>query len=465
MSLSDYGLLDDFSFRGRWWLPNNPADCVPGTLSFSNGRIQLELDSSFSVPELEPSNLLLSPTIFRAGAVHGRTTDGDLCTVLQVVAFEVSQGIVRLRGNTLITGVHWQEEANLRIQKAVLNFAHLDEWGYQKLYQQGTGATKDSFTFVLPTEAKTLLHIEDVPPLKELTLVAQLQIKLERTQTSLLNRNYFLVDFKQAVDLPVVNSIVKDIGNLLSLLVGEAVQPLKIRLTLSDDSHSANPYIDYFLGLRGPSVSKKSGYDMPLPFAVLGKAEAAVLFKNWFLNEKILRPVYGLLLSTVYEPDQYVQSTFLSLIQGLETFHRHLYEGRYVPKEEYEETRKLLVGVIPPQTKTILSEKLKGMLNWGNEFSLRDRLKELLDSVSHESWQQLANHPEQKDFISVVVNVRNYLTHYKEAQKPDVIENLRGMYNLNQKLRAILTLLLLKHLGMDEKQIAKPLGLRLGLAC
>src|SRR5206468_9781060 len=115
--------------------------------------------------------------------------------------------------------------------------------GYQKLFQQGTGLTKDSFTFVLPTEAKTLLHIEDVLPLKDLTLVAHLQIKLERTQTSLLNRNYFLVEFKQAVDLPVVNSIVKDIGNLLSLLVGEAVQPLKIRLTLSDDSHSPNHYI------------------------------------------------------------------------------------------------------------------------------------------------------------------------------------------------------------------------------
>src|SRR5206468_3572356 len=127
MSLSDYGLLDDFSFRGRWWLPNNPTDFAPGTLSFSDGRIQLELDGSFSVPELELSNLLSSPTIFRASAIHGRTTDGDLCTVLQVAAFEVRQGIVRLRGNTLIVGVHWQEDANLRIQKAVLNFAHLDE--------------------------------------------------------------------------------------------------------------------------------------------------------------------------------------------------------------------------------------------------------------------------------------------------------------------------------------------------
>ena len=464
MSLSDYEILDEFSFRGRWWLPNNPTDSIPGTLTFSDGRIELELDSLFSVPELEFQTLMSSPGIFKADAIYGQTTEGDPCTVLRTAAFGVGAGGLKLRGNALIVGAHWQQEDNPQIQKAILRFAHLDEWAYQQLFQQGSGVSKESFTFVLPTEPKTLLHIEDLRLVKDLILAANLQVKMERTKTSLVHRNQILLEFREPANLLTVRSLVRDIGNLLSLLVGEAVQPLKIRLTPSPESYSARSYVDYFLGLRNRSIAKKTMFEMPLPFAALGENATKTLFKNWFLQEESLRPVYSLLLSTVYEPDQYVQSTFLSLVQGLETFHRRLYEGIYVPKAEYGATRKLLVAAIPPQTTPTIVEKLTGMLNWGNEFSLRDRLKELLGSLSQESWAQLTNQSEQQHFIRTVADIRNYLTHYKETQKPDISENLLEMYNLNQQLRAILIVLLFKHLGMDENRVAKALASHLQLA-
>lgn len=361
-------------------------------------------------------------------------------------------------------GAHWQKEEGPQIQQAILKFAYLDEWAYQRLFQQGSGVSKDSFTFIFPTEPKTFLHIEELQTDKELVLAANLQVKMERTKTSLINRNHFLLKFRQPANLIAVNTVVRDIGNLLSLLVGEAVQPLKIRLTLSKDSTAPNAHVDYFLGLKNRSVVNKTMFEMPLPLATLGETETKTLFKNWFLHEEGLRPIYSLLLSTVYEPNQYVQSTFLSLVQGLETFHRRLYEGIYVPKAEYGETRKSLVAAIPPQTAPAIVEKLTGMLNWGNEFSLRDRLKESFGSLSQESWAQLTKQSEQENFIRTVVDVRNYLTHYKETKKPDIIENLLEMYNLNQQLRAILTVLLFKHLGMEENKMAKALASHLQLA-
>ncbi len=96
MSLSDYEILDEFSFRGRWWLPNNPTDSIPGTLTFSDGRIELELDSLFSVPELEFQTLMSSPGIFKADAIYGQTTEGDPCTVLRTAAFGIGQGGLNL---------------------------------------------------------------------------------------------------------------------------------------------------------------------------------------------------------------------------------------------------------------------------------------------------------------------------------------------------------------------------------
>lgn len=463
MSLSDYGLLDEFSTRGRWWQPSNPGDSIPGTLSFSDGRIRLELDGLFSVPELELPNLLSSRTIFNAPTILGETAEGDACTVFRAAAYHVSQGHLRLRGNALVVGGHWPEESKMEIQRAVLAFAHLDEWAYQKLVQQSSGASKDSYNFVVPTEAKTLLHVEDFAAVKDLKLMAGLEVKFERTQTSLVNRNHFVLEFLQPLNLSTLHQVVRNIGNLLSLLVGDAAPAIKIRLILTQEAQPKRSSVDYFLGLKNQSATKKSEFDMPLPLSALGERGAQTLFKNWFLNEDTLRPVYGLLLSTIYDPDQYVQSAFLSLSQALETLHRRLFKGIYVTKDEYKETRQALVRAIPSNTPEKLASKLTAMLNWGNEFSLKDRLTELLESLNQENRQQLLNWNTREDFVRTVADTRNYLTHYKESAKPATAESLREMYNLNQRLRAILTVILLKHLGMEETLIAQAFGRHLHL--
>jgi len=393
----------------------------------------------------------------------GETTEGDSCTIFRVAATQVSSGHLSLRGNALIVGSHWADETVPKMRKAVVGFTHVDEWAYQKLIQQSTGATKDTYNLVLPMDARTLLYIQDAPPIKELVLAAGVQAKFERTRIAFTNRNHFLLEFTEALNLAAVNDVIRNVGNLLSLLIGEAVQPIKVRLTVDENLHPANRYADYFLGLKTRSVNMKSEYEMPLPFAMVGEAGITTLFNNWFLREQELGPVYDLLLSTVYEPNQYVQSAFLSLTQGLESFHRRLYEGAYVPKEDYEATRKALVNAIPSVTDSKLAEKIKSMLSWGNEYSLRDRLQQLLESLDEESRSPLIDWAEPAAFVRTVAQVRNYLTHYKNSAKPAAIDSLLAMYNINQRLRALLTVLLLKHLGADEKVVAKGLALRLNL--
>ncbi len=144
--------------------------------------------------------------------------------------------------------------------------------------------------FHSPTEPKTLLHIEDLLSIKNLILAANIEVKMERTKTSLVHRNQFLVEFREPANLLTVKTLVRDIGNLLSLLVGEAVQPLKIRLTLSPDSHSSHPYVDYFLGLRNRSIAKKSMFEMPLPFARSARTEPKPSSKTGSSTRKVSGP-------------------------------------------------------------------------------------------------------------------------------------------------------------------------------
>src|SRR5690349_4928112 len=82
--------IDDFSFRGTWWLPEAPDTKVSGTLTYdSNEGVRLDLEhpleanifthplkqKSFDRPPIDPQRYFGPPVIL------GRHDSGPLCTV------------------------------------------------------------------------------------------------------------------------------------------------------------------------------------------------------------------------------------------------------------------------------------------------------------------------------------------------------------------------------------------------
>jgi hypothetical protein len=222
--------------------------------------------------------------------------------------------------------------------------------------------------------------------------------------------------------------------------------------------------VDYFVPSRTIGPKERSEFDMPFPLRHFADGNSAEnLFKEWFLKEEVLRPVCDLLLSTVYNPGSYVQSTFLSLAQGLESFHRRTHHGTYVPKEDYAGIREILQSAIPSNTPQELKQKLLSTLAFANELSLKTRIKQLFEGVDPKHATDLTGYPDLRKFTTLFAEIRNYLTHYDEARRPPIIDNVVDMYNLNRRLRAILTLLLLKYLGLNENMLFLPLKSHLRL--
>jgi ApeA N-terminal domain 1 len=89
-------------------------------------------------------------------------------------------------------------------------------------------------------------------------------------------------------------------------------------------------------------------------------------------------------------------------------------------------------------------------LNYGNEFSLRKRLKELLDQF----WKNLLEDfvSNKSTFVKNIVNTRNYLTHYDEDLKDKAVQG-EGLYYLNERLKLFLIILLLDQLGIPRNDI------------
>ncbi len=86
-TLKDLGLFDDFSIRGRWFLPDDPADVVPGELKFSTSGIELVLDGAFKVlSEPDAFASLLRGDVPKTPTIFGTAVTGEPITLRRAFA-------------------------------------------------------------------------------------------------------------------------------------------------------------------------------------------------------------------------------------------------------------------------------------------------------------------------------------------------------------------------------------------
>jgi hypothetical protein len=81
---------------------------------------------------------------------------------------------------------------------------------------------------------------------------------------------------------------------------------------------------------------------------------------------------------------------------------------------------------------------------------LRKRLRELLCSLEDETTKLIADSPGK--FAEDVTATRNYLTHYSSELQAQAFKG-GELYAAYLRLRALLTIILFKELGLEEKDI------------
>lgn len=458
--LDDLTILDEFSVRGRWFLRDHPNDVVPGELQFSSAGIRLKLDDHFQILAA-PTALerILQSQPFKAPVIFGTTATGELCTLRRTFAAHIGGGECEFVANELLVGAHVENDAEGRVGAAMADFTHLEEWAYVPQFRFESNADqRNGFSF--PTEPLEVLRVDDAPPFKSLVLRSAVQQQWRRTELHAKIRTSIRAEFSAGLSITDARMTVDSLANLFSLLVGDAVYPIKVRLIMPAELHATT--LDVFGALREHRTRIEYGPDMTLPLSELSE-EAAGLIRKWFMQEPTLRPVYSLLLSTVRAPNQYVQSTYLSLVQAIESFHRIAYGGYYESTKAYESIEEALSRAIPSEASDGLKSKLQVMLKYGNHFSLRKRLKDLFDRLGPTLTDKFLGVEKLSDFVGSVVDLRNYLTHHDESSSPGVsriANNTVKMYNLNQRLRALTTALVFAYLGMPEHHVMKLFSIR-----
>ena len=430
-------MMDKFEYEGIWWLPDKPEKQVSGTLRFTpNEGAILDLIGSFK--DTKEINKMLELEI-----ILGISSNGKNITLHKCFETKSNVSVPRLLtssfyANEVFVGAHFQKSEDIKFRELSICYSYLDEW-----------VNISGFNIQYPDKREVVIKYKQPEPIQasigeDCKMFIDFQVTIVQKEASIKQRTYIRIEPSVEKSLEEYWNIMRDIQNFLSLGVTEPVYPL----TITGITEANNSPVEIYY--HSPEISK-----VPKTLCMLFTFKDIsdrfeILLKNWFENADTLGPVYDLYFGTLYNPRMYLQHQFLSLIQAIEAYHRRKFEGKYLSNDDYEpiyEKFKKFINelAIEPSFKEALKSKLK----YGNEHSLRKRLKDIFEKYK----EVVDDFIEDKDiFVNRVVDTRNYLTHYDKNLMEKAVDG-EQLYYVTQQLKIVIVICLLSELGFNFKEI------------
>lgn len=463
-------MIEKFEYKGVWWLPDNPEKQISGTLMFVPGEgAVLDLVGSFngSFVEIKSTNCIKrvwTGKPFEPEIILGTSSNGKSITLHKCVEtkrLDSSSGFPTssFYANIVFIGWHFTKPEELKFKSFFVNYPYFEEWSkigvfsYRRESEEKSKQYEVKYEVPEPVKAK----IDNF----KISFDHNLNVSGDWIrEVNLKHTTFIKIEPEDELYFEEYQSILYHLQNFLSLATTRVICPLSIEATTEHYKRVStfskgkvhHPHIEIFYNVIGKvDLSEKLNYyDMLFTFEdISGQFETYL--QNWFDKAELLKPVYGLFFGTLYKPSMYLEVQFLSLIQAVESYHRRRFGGKYLSDEDYKEVCDTLVNAIPDSVEGGFKDSLKSRIRYGNEFSLRTRLRRLFDSDEYQ--EILSEFAENKNaFIGEVVDTRNYLTHYEGKEKAAIGEELDPFI---QKLKILLEICLLTELGFSSEEIKK----------
>lgn len=453
-------LSESFEYDGVWWLPETPKTQIPGKLIFDlNDGIYLELTGSF---EAEEDTWDDSQSRFRF--IHGLTTIGGKWTLLESIRVNWNHSTPglyhqRIRSQFALNGHHFSSVDEISFVSFAISFENLEEWvgkspfNIKILKDENRNHELKGYdiNFVRPNPVEIPIKC------KNGTLLIRSAFNSEQDRFKSLkvkNESFIVFRANEPKNLDWFLKLFFDIERLLILLMGQVTHPRKIEGYLRNKDSGDKKRVIIFKTLYSDATTKTLfDFKMLLPLSEI-ETDLPLILETWLTNAEHLRSTYDLFFASFYRPNVYLETKFLTLMRALESFHRSTKHGNYLPQEEYKEIYDHLVSSIPMELDKDFKQSLKAKFKYGNEYSLRKRIKELFSELSEDLIQFVTE--DKNAFLNQIVDWRNDLTHY-DIETTQTID-FQAVMITTQSLRTFVMILLLKSLKIDDDTIKQRLS-------
>lgn len=446
---------EKFEYNGLWWLPETLQNQVSGRLRFSPGKGAV-LEVLGALDESRSWDRDFNPSLILGISDTGKRITLYDCQWTQASFSSLGIPKQTFSASIVFVGAHFEAPDNVKFKKVSVHYANLDEWvakpGFNIDHSE-PGTRKLTVTYVQPEPAKI-----DINGCKMTVGSFGPSTRHSRfKEVSISQKAWVSISSEEEKPLDWFLDVLYHVRNFLSLGMSEPTYPLAVQgvteASKQDSDGGSDLYLPVGVFYQVPFLPAeiKTIHPHDMLFTLLAIQDGFQLyFSNWIGKADLLKPVYDLYFSTLYNPEIYVESEFLSLAQAIETYHRRKFGGKYQSDEEYREGLYLaLVGAIPEDTdKDFKLSLIQGRLKFANEFSLRKRLKEITERLSSRlGIGFIASNESRQRFVNNVYHTRNFLTHYTHELQERSAEG-KELVELTMKLKALLTICLLEELGL-----------------
>jgi hypothetical protein len=235
---------------------------------------------------------------------------------------------------------------------------------------------------------------------------------------------------------------VRSLHTLLEL-VSDGSLPLSTLIGTS----SAKSEIAVLRSQQTPKVDEL-GHPAKMPFTLKTlESNCPVVCGRWHDARQKIGPAFDLYFSVMRHSDMPLEHQFLFLVQAIEIFHRRTRLNEVDPPEEHQRRLLEILFSVPAKFHDWLGRVIG---DYSNEPRLVRRVREVYDLMPETVRKLLGD---RNEFARRITDTRNYLTHFSEGLKPRALTEIGELWGGVQQLSAMLKLLFIQSLGLDENAV------------
>lgn len=439
---------------GYFWLPENPEQRLPGTLKVSEkGETTLEVIGIFGSDAFtsisQPSSL---------GRILGEIEDDDLIT-LEECRYESrktsSSSLYRcvITANYHYKGVLFGDGEAVAFTRLDVALTGFDEWLGISGLSLSSDHEHDKRTATIRYEMPQEILFQ-LP--NDIILGFTFSYRLSHPEFAkgvIKQRGYLSIRCNEPRSINELLSSLRKIVRLLSFAMDydsnvEEIQCYSREITI-ELSNGESTEFGISLYCQDFSSSQPATLcfwpNMLFRFSDV-RDRMQQLITDWHGTYDNAEPAIDLYFASKYGGYRYLEGKFLSLAQGVESLHRRLMSTTQMSEAEFQDIKTMLLEICPDLKK----EWLKARLEYANEVPLRKRIKDMVGPFK----DFFGDKKQRKSFVHLVVDTRNYLTHFDERLANKTARGER-LSQLCMKLEALFQLFLLRQIGLDDECISQ----------
>lgn len=434
--------------KGFFWLPKSPDVKVPGRLyTTKEGTIELETLGTFSGD-------LMKEGTDDIPRILGISEQGKLITLERCFYRNYRFNFpglptATIHVNLALFGCHFDAEEQIEFDEIAFNSDAFDEWF--RIAEIKVALSPKPYSVSI-----------NYSPSQKLEWPVSIggRISLECAWTVPGNGQYreakvtqkVMVGYRPEQERPL-DELLKVIHRFCNFVSFVADQSLPIQAIHAYSNNLIDEIgevkrripIDVYFASRQPEKVDLSRLAAPFPLFPFQyvRDRFGDVISRWLENYETFASSFNLYFATKGGRDLYLDNSFLMLIQALESLHRHSSKEVAFTPNNYANLCLALQNATPDEFKDWLEPRLK----YGNELSLRQRLKLLFKGLE----QLYSKDGDVKDVIAEIVDTRNYLTHYDQGLKARAAKGLE-LHRLCEVMESLfqIHMALLCGFGLEE---------------